>query len=294
MKYQPITCVWEVTMGCNMRCGHCGSSCMEPLSDELTTEEALNLCGQIAELGLKWITLSGGEPLTRKDIPLLVKRLSSLGVTVNIITNGWLLERETAEKLKDSGISTVAISIDGTPEIHDKIRRASAFANARRAFLIMKELGIYTGAVTTITKQNIGILQDLKEMLIGMGVQSWQVQLGLPMGSLKERPDWILEPKQIKDVIDFCYDTAKEGRIAIYPADCIGYYTKKELEIKRLSYQSGMVAPWDGCNAGIRGFGILQNGDILGCTSIRSKDYIEGNIRERSLREIWEDENKFL
>ena len=91
MKYQPITCVWEVTMGCNMRCGHCGSSCMEPLSDELTTEEALNLCGQIAELGLKWITLSGGEPLTRKDIPLLVKRLSSLGVTVNIITNGWLL-----------------------------------------------------------------------------------------------------------------------------------------------------------------------------------------------------------
>ncbi len=294
MKYQPITCVWEVTMGCNMRCGHCGSSCMEPLSDELTTEEALNLCGQIAELGLKWITLSGGEPLTRKDIPLLVKRLSSLGVTVNIITNGWLLERETAERLKDSGISTVAISIDGTPEIHDKIRRASAFANARRAFLIMKELGIYTGAVTTITKQNIGILQDLKEMLIGMGVQSWQVQLGLPMGSLKERPDWILEPKQIKDVIDFCYDTAKEGRIAIYPADCIGYYTKKELEIKRLSYQSGMVAPWDGCNAGIRGFGILQNGDILGCTSIRSKDYIEGNIRERSLREIWEDENKFL
>lgn len=294
MKYQPITCVWEVTMGCNMHCGHCGSSCTESLPDELTTKEALNLCCQIAELGLKWITLSGGEPLTRKDIPLLVKRLSSLGVAVNIITNGWLLERETAKKLKDSGISTVAISIDGTPKIHDKIRREGAFDHARLAFLTMRELGIYTGAVTTITKQNIGVLKDLKELLIGMGVQSWQVQLGLPMGNLKERPDWILEPKQIKDVIDFCYDTAKEGRIAIYPADCIGYYTKKELEIKRLSYQSGMVAPWDGCNAGIRGFGILQNGDILGCTSIRSRDYIEGNIRERPLREIWEDESKFL
>ncbi len=294
MKYQPITCVWEVTMGCNMRCGHCGSSCAESLPDELTTEDALGLCDQIAELGLKWITLSGGEPLTRKDIPLLVKRLSSQGVAVNIITNGWLLEREMAKQLKDSGISTVAISIDGTPKIHDKIRRKGAFDQARRAFLTMRELDIYTGAVTTITKQNIDILNDLKEILIGMGVQSWQVQLGLPMGSLKERPDWVLEPEQIRDVIDFCYDTAKEGRIAIYPADCIGYYTKKELETKRISYQNDMVAPWDGCNAGIRGFGILQNGDILGCTSIRSSDYIEGNIKERTLREIWEDESKFL
>ena len=55
-----------------------------------------------------------------------------------------------------------------------------------------------------------------------------------------------------------------------------------------------MMAPWDGCNAGTRGFGILQNGDILGCTSIRSKEFIEGNIKERPLREIWEDENNFL
>jgi len=294
MKYQPITCVWEVTMGCNMRCGHCGSSCAEPLKDELNTEEALDLCDQIAELGLRWITLSGGEPLTRRDIPLLVKRLSDRGVAVNIITNGWLLEREMARKLKESGISTVAISIDGTPEIHDKIRRKGAFEHAKKAFLTMKELGIQTGAVTTITKQNIHVLKELKEELIGMGVKSWQVQLGLPMGNMKERPDWILEPEQIRDIIDFCYDTAKEGRIGIFPADCIGYYTKKELEIKRISYRSNMVSIWDGCNAGIRGFGILQNGDILGCTSIRSGEYIEGNIRKRPLRKIWEDEGSFL
>ena len=294
MKYQPITCVWEVTMGCNMRCGHCGSSCTEPLPDELSTEEALDLCDQIAALGLKWITLSGGEPLTRKDVPMLVERLSSSGVAVNIITNGWLLSGETAQKLKESGISTVAISIDGTPEVHDRIRREGAFDHARRAFQTMKELGIYTGAVTTITKQNIDILHDLKEELIGMGVKSWQVQLGLPMGNLQERPDWVLEPERIQDIIDFAYETAKEGRIAIYLADCIGYYTKKEIEIKQIAYRTNMIAPWDGCNAGIRGFGILQNGDILGCTSIRSKEFIEGNIKERSLREIWEDENNFL
>lgn len=293
MKYQPITCVWEVTMGCNMRCGHCGSSCAEPLPDELTTEEALNLCDQIAEMGLKWITISGGEPLTRKDITLLIQRLSQKGVSVNIITNGWLLDGSMAEKLKESGIATVAISIDGTREIHDKIRRKEAFSHAESSFKILKLLGIKTGAVTTITNQNIHILRDLKEELIRMGVNTWQVQLGLPMGNLKERPDWLLEPRRVGDIIDFCYETAKEGRIKIFPADCIGYYTKKEMEIKMISYETNMVSMWDGCNAGIRGFGILHNGDILGCTSIRDKSYIEGNIRQRSLLDIWEDENSF-
>lgn len=293
MEYRPLTCVWEVTMGCNMRCGHCGSSCQQPLPDELTTDEALDLCDQIAALGLKWVTLSGGEPLTRKDIALLVKRLNENGVVVNIITNGWLIREEMAKALRQGGIATVAVSIDGTREIHNKIRREGAFEQAESAFGLLRQAGIKTGAVTTITNQNIEILGEIKEELIRMGVETWQVQLGLPMGNLKERPDWLLPPERVSDIIEFCYQTAKEGRIKIFPADCIGYYTKKEMEIKQISYGTPAVALWDGCNAGIRGFGILHNGDILGCTSIRDRKYIEGNIRERSLKEIWTDTNSF-
>lgn len=293
MKYQPMTAVWEVTMGCNMRCGHCGSSCAEALPEELTSKEALDLCDEIAQLGLRWITLSGGEPLTRKDIHHLVARLSRNGVSVNMITNGWLLEKEVAERLKKSGIATVAISIDGTREIHNQIRRQDAFEHAEDAFRILKELGIKTGAVTTITNQNIKILDELKEELIRIGVDSWQVQLGLPMGNMQTKTDWLLQPAQMEEIIQFCYETAKEGRIKICPADCIGYYTKKEMEIKKIFYHTDHASLWDGCNAGIRGFGILHNGDILGCTSIRDRQYIEGNIRERSLREIWEDKENF-
>ncbi|MDR2889411.1 MAG: radical SAM protein, partial [Lachnospiraceae bacterium] len=130
MNYQPITCVWEVTMGCNMRCGHCGSSCTNPLKDELNTVEALDLCDQIAGLGVQWITLSGGEPLTRKDITKLVGRLHDKGVTVNLITNGWALNETMAVQLKESGIATVAISIDGTEAIHDQIRKEGSFARS--------------------------------------------------------------------------------------------------------------------------------------------------------------------
>lgn len=290
-RYQPVTAVWEVTMGCNMRCKHCGSSCAEPSSDELSTEEALNVIEQMADLGVKWVTLSGGEPLTRKDLPQLIKHLRECGVSANVITNGWLL-KEHAQKLKDAGVGTVAISIDGTEDIHNNIRRAESFARDMAGIKALRDLGIDVGAITTISKTNLGNLPALREKLIEMGVQSWQVQIGLPMGNMASHEDWILEPSQVDDIIDFCYETSKDGRIRMYPADCIGYYNIKEQEVRRKSYRTDNTM-WDGCNAGIRGFGLLQNGDIIGCTSVRDKEFIEGNIRERSLRAIWTDKNAF-
>ena len=53
------TAVWEITMGCNMRCKHCGSSCAEALPDELNTSEALEVCDQLKDLGLKVIIWRG-------------------------------------------------------------------------------------------------------------------------------------------------------------------------------------------------------------------------------------------
>lgn len=290
--YQPVTAVWEVTMGCNMRCKHCGSSCSESLPDELNTEEALACIDQLADIHLRWITISGGEPLTRRDLPLLIRRLKEKGIVVNIITNGWLL-KERAGMLHEAGISTVAVSIDGPRDIHDKVRMTGSYARSEEGIRALKELGVTVGAVTTITKQNIDRLSELRDDLIRIGVDSWQVQIGLPMGNLAQRPDWVIEPSQVDDLIDFCYQTMQQGKIRIYPADCIGYYNLKELEVRRVSYQTENVL-WDGCNAGVRGFGILHNGDILGCTSIRSREFIEGTIRERSLAAIWNDPNRFL
>ena len=110
---KPITAVWEITMGCNMQCKHCGSSCASALPGELSTEEALGLCKQIGELGLEWITLSGGEPTTRKDWNKIAEALNTNGVIPNMITNGWAFSPEEARKAEASGVNTIAISIDG-------------------------------------------------------------------------------------------------------------------------------------------------------------------------------------
>lgn len=294
IRENPVTCVWEITMGCNMRCQHCGSSCTHPLSDELLPEEALDVADQIGRLGLKWVTLSGGEPLTRKDWPEIVARLVRNGVTVNMISNGWLITDETVRKMRESGISTVAISVDGTRDVHDRIRKEGSFDRLEEAFKRMKAAGIDCGAVTTVTRENLDILDQLKEKLISMGVASWQLQIGLPMGNLQQHPDWLISPEQVDTILDFCDAASREGRIKIIPADCLGYFTRREMDIRIRTFGPGAGGTtWEGCNAGLRSFGLLQNGDILGCTSIRNREFVEGNLREKSLREIWENPENF-
>lgn len=292
-KTYPLTCVWEITMACNMRCKHCGSSCEHALPGELTTQEAFDFVDMCKDIGMKWVSISGGEPFTRPDLLKVIKRFEEKGILINIISNGWLIGEDIIDKLKDVRGLRVNISIDGPEYIHDDIRKPGSFARSKKSFEMLRKNGIAAGCITTVTKKNIDHLNELKYFLTNNGVECWQLQIGLPMGNLAKRPDWVISPEEINKIIDFCYDTATEGKIDVYPADCIGYYGRKQGEIYKKVYNIDFVPEWEGCNAGKNSFGILHNGDIVGCTSIRDKDYIEGNIKERSLRDIWEDDNSF-
>lgn len=293
MEYKPIASVWEITMGCNMRCSHCGSSCKDALPGQLELDRALTLIDEMAEFGLRWITLSGGEPLTHPHWDLLAARLRDKGIETNMITNGSLITAEIAAKMAECKLSTVAISVDGTKDVHDRIRVCGSYEKLEKGFALLKVAGLFCGAITTVTKENIELLPQIKDELIRMGVDAWQIQFGLPMGNLAEKRDKVIDPSQIDELIDFCHETGEEGKIIIYPADCIGYYSRKEAASRQIAFRQPAVTLWDGCNAGVRGFGVLHNGDIVGCTSIRNEKFIEGNIKERNLRSLWEDKKSF-
>jgi MoaA/NifB/PqqE/SkfB family radical SAM enzyme len=66
-KYRQTYAVWEITLKCNLACGHCGSRAGDKREDELTTSEALDLVRQMAELGIEEVTLIGGEAFMRPD-----------------------------------------------------------------------------------------------------------------------------------------------------------------------------------------------------------------------------------
>lgn len=292
MNYMPITAVWEITMGCNMRCKHCGSSCAKPLPDELTTEEALKLCDNLGKLGFQWITLSGGEPTTRKDWDQIAKRLKQNNIMPNIITNAWLLDENVVAKAKNAGVNTIAISIDGLERTHDCIRKKGSFKRDMDAIDLIVKNGMYCSVITTINNVNIKELEGLKKIFEEKKISAWQLQLALPMGNMLQNKQLVAEPFHVDQVIDFAYKTMLENKIRIHLADCMGYFNLKEIEVRKNALKLERY-PWNGCGAGKSVIGILHNGDITACTSIRNREFIAGNIRERSIKEIWEDPKSF-
>ena len=92
-----------------MRCKHCVSSCGEKNPDELTTEEALNLCDKLADLGLSRLTLSGGEPLLRDDWLTIAEKLTNNNILVNVISNGWCIDKALLDDARRVGIINIGV-----------------------------------------------------------------------------------------------------------------------------------------------------------------------------------------
>jgi GTP 3',8-cyclase len=115
----------SVTDRCNFRCSYCMPKEVFnshypylPHSDLLTFEEITRLARVFVDLGVKKIRLTGGEPLLRKNLEILVSQLAALRtpdgepLDLTLTTNGSLLQRK-AQALKDAGLRRVTISLDG-------------------------------------------------------------------------------------------------------------------------------------------------------------------------------------
>jgi pyruvate-formate lyase-activating enzyme len=103
-------------------CRHCASAAGLPRPDELTTEEALALCDQFPSLAVQEVDFTGGDPLLRPDWWRIARRVAELGIATRIVTNGLPLVASTVARIREVGISTVGVSLDGLEATHDDIR----------------------------------------------------------------------------------------------------------------------------------------------------------------------------
>jgi len=199
MNWKPRNVVWELTLACNLRCGHCGSRAGEARADELTTEEALRVAGELAALGAELVTLSGGEPTLRPDWDLIASALVERGVRVNLVTNGWTRTEADAtalaRRVRAAGLSNVGVSLDGPEAIHDRVRGKGTFRRSRATLQRLVAEGVSVGVLTTIQRLNLNHLEETRAAAAEAGASMWRLQLGKPMGSLADRPDWTLAPR---------------------------------------------------------------------------------------------------
>lgn len=180
----PISAVLMLTYRCNHRCRMCDFPARaEPDRPEMDTARAKELISEIAALGTSGISFYGGEPLLRNDLVELVAWAGSLGLTIHLTTNGYLMTRGLAEDLISAGVNLFTISLDGaTAEVNDRQRGvAGAFQRAVEAIGHIRaareklKLDTRLAVASTLTPDNLGELDDLIALVRRLGVDSYTV-----------------------------------------------------------------------------------------------------------------------
>ena len=177
--------IWEFTLGCNLRCSHCGSSAGKPRPDELSTEEAFRVCEMLARVGCREVSLMGGEPLLRQDFGDVARCVRQLGMKLSVVSNGTLME-DHAEELEALRPEVVGISLDGVQESHEKIRGARTWEKAVQAIDLLRSRDIQTTVITTVSKINFRDLPEMRDLVKGKGA-NWQIQVAMPFGNFSIR-----------------------------------------------------------------------------------------------------------
>ena len=284
--WQLDSVVWELTLRCCFRCAYCGSRAGEAREDELTTAECLETAAQLSELGCRRVNLLGGEVFLRPDWKEITAALTGRGMKVCIITSGFLLSEKHLDELEALGIESVAVSLDGPERVHDACRRAGSYRRALEAIRALTGRGIPTSVISALRADNAPLLPELYETLRGYPIFAWQLQACSPMGSAR---DGALDTRfDALEVIRFAAREAPGAPFTILIADNIGYFTPEETAIRG---RKGAV--FGGCSAGLSTLGIDSAGNVRGCESLYDERFIEGNLRRKRLREIWEDEETF-
>ncbi len=278
----------EITQRCNLSCRHCGSDCgRDTQLEELDTAEWMQFFDYLADAFPKRdpiLVITGGEPLCHPDFWQLTSRLNALGFKWGIVTNGFLLDQPTAERLVRRGIRNITVSLDGKAESHNWLRgRSGSFQRAMGAVEMLARSNIpFFDVVTCVNPRNLEELPEVLAMLRGAGVKRWRLFSIFPKGRAKENAELLLSNEQLGKMLEW----VETKRLELEDTDfhvnfsCEGYLPP---ELDRAVRDEPYF-----CRAGIAIGSVLCDGSVSACPNI-TRSLIQGNIRDDDLMDIWEN-----
>jgi radical SAM protein with 4Fe4S-binding SPASM domain len=286
---RPAIAVWEFTLLCDHQCLHCGPRAGHARPDELTTDEALRLVAELAELGVGEVALIGGEAYLRDDFILVVRAIREHGMTSSMVTGGWGLTPERCAAATEAGLMVCSVSIDGLEPHHDRVRnKRGSWKRAFQAIANARAAGMKVGANTQINALTVPDLAPLLDRLTDAGIMAWQLQFTMVHGNGADHPELILQPHMIPElfeILDGLSDRCRERGIRFLPGNNIGYFGPNEQKLRWVQKRGGH---YSGCTSGVVTMGIESNGEIKGCPSLGGPTNQGGSWREHGLKKLWE------
>ncbi len=280
----PISVHWVATHFCNLNCQHCMVDAGKALKNELETDEVKSLINEIALMGVKNFSVTGGEALLRKDIFEVLAYAKSKKLKLGLATNSTLVDKYKNE-LMQLQLDSVMVSLDGLEENHQKIRGVNDnFHEVIKAIKFFDKIKVPTVCVCTVVNQlNINELDKIRDLIFSVGANYWTINITLPEGRAKNK-DWLyLNREQTLGLFHFIEKNNKKHKIGFCSA--AGYLGEWDKKIRGETFF---------CSCGWTSATIMGNGDVMGCLVFDADDFVEGNIREKSFKQIWDEGlNKF-
>ena len=268
----PLHFVFILGNRCNLACTHCSSAADLTASLGYSMEQAQDILTQMADIGVVDVAFSGGEPLLRRDLELLIMFARAKGMSTGTSTNGYALTEHRARTLKAAGLNRLQVSLDGTYQAHEKVRGPGSFPKAITAIRRSVEAGLRTHICFTAMRSNAHLLPEMIELALELRVDGFNLSQFVPTG--RGAAEEGLEPRTAKWLLE----TWLEAK-ASHPS------------LHLTAHSSGLAAlspPEDacrgGCQAGMSIGCITPDGDVTPCVMLPLS---LGNLNERPLAEIW-------
>ncbi len=272
----PVLSEIAVTYRCNLNCEFCYVGHKD--FPELNTSALKNIIFKIYnEAEVPSLSFTGGEPLLRKDIVLLIEYAHKIGLWTNLITNGTLLEKTIVESLKDAGLNSAQVSLEGpNRQIHDRVTGVNgSFEKTIKGIKYLLDEGIAVHTNTTVSRTNINYLEKILLLIKSFGLKRLSMNLMIPCGSAENRNDLLVSYSEIgKHILRMKHCAEKEGIKFLW------YSPIPMCEFNPIAYGFGNKS----CAAITGLLSIDPMGNILPCSSWREP---VGSLLKKNFKDIW-------
>jgi MoaA/NifB/PqqE/SkfB family radical SAM enzyme len=285
-RYLPILLLF-VTDKCNLRCSMCGVwQHAEPGKDngELTTEEWKAVIRSAVKLRTILLSITGGEAILRPDVFEIIRYARENGISVHLCSNGTVLNNDNVDRLRESGVNTVSISIENmVPEVHERLRGGGSFDRAIRGIRLLRERApeIRVGINYLITAQNFRNMAEMIPFAESLGVH--QIKFAPIHTNLQHKGKRLEEFAPLifteKDLDELEAEIEKLAEAA----------GKSRLQTTSRTFLDGIVSlyrhPRTGfrCYAGYAACAINPRGIVTPCCDMEGAI----SVRDKPLDEIW-------
>lgn len=272
-----FTLQWHITHPCNLRCTHCYQDDYSAFESRDSLSEILDQYGSLLNaLNMHgYLNITGGEPLTHPDLFWLLSEARSRGMTAAVLTNGTLIGKREAARLKACGVDYVQVSLDGTEKVHDAIRGKGSFARAVEGIRLLCRNNIFVTVSFTAQRSNLNELPKLARFCRDIGVNKlWYDRVVIP--SLEDKEQLSLS------AVDFARLNKRAARLnskgMVSCARALQFLPCREKHIYK-------------CMAGKRLLTVLADGTVMAC---RRLPVVAGNVRESDLLSIYTESPEIL